>query len=676
MALTHVKMRLAALAVQQRAAAEAAAKMAADAKGEERAAAEAYAAVPSPRKSPSPRTRRRWSNSARRWTPRETRSGKNPSGPSSPRNRRRRRRGSLPPAERAIARFGVRRRCSRASASGVGVCPRARAPASTPGTATKTPVGATKEERARVELVERVYGETGVRLGPDWRVTYRPKSDGSFHRFIFSPGGKKFLSGTALVNHVKDFKARAMAVEGEAVKSPEQMERERIEDEEFSKEEATARRELLKQVFDETGVMLGANWRVSMERSWSAAKRRMVGRMRFFAPGPENKKFSSKADVVDFVERQVRRGKSPTLGAQTTPRRLRRSRVHPEAQRRLGGGRVAKDAGDRRRRANARVARGGCRGGIVRSRVRRDWDHAQTRVRGSLGPREQREGVQALLLPRGETVQQPRGTHRRAQEAAREGTGGGRVRAEEPRGRDGSRADDAPAKAAPTKVSNAAGSPAPRRRGKDAPRFRAAADQTRAQVRAQEANQGSGRVQIVVVEPRRRHAGASAAGIRRAPTPKETRAEKAGGEGALAQVTARSRFEELGVELNKGWSVVIASRKTGASSGTTDKYYIAPSVPKDAPEGFTTRVKFRSEAEVVNYARQLFGVPSSKKRSRAAKSAPASAAAAKTTKPNKKAKSSAGTSAAARAEEDEEGEDEMEDDVVVRRRRFRRRFRV
>ena len=111
--------------------------------------------------------------------------------------------------------------------------------------------------------------------------------------------------------------------------------------------------------------------------------------------------------------------------------------------------------------------------------------------------------------------------------------------------------------------------------------------------------------------------------------------------------------------------MVIASRKTGASSGTTDKYYIAPSVPKDAPEGFTTRVKFRSEAEVVNYARQLFGVPSSKKRSRAAKSAPASAAAAKTTKPNKKAKSSAGTSAAARAEEDEEGEDEMEDDADV-----------
>ena len=58
--------------------------------------------------------------------------------------------------------------------------------------------------------------------------------------------------------------------------------------------------------------------------------------------------------------------------------------------------------------------------------------------------------------------------------------------------------------------------------------------------------------------------------------------------------------------------MVIASRKTGASSGTTDKYYIAPSVPKDAPEGFTTRVKFRSEAEVVNYARQLFGVPSSR----------------------------------------------------------------
>ena len=65
-------MRLAALAVQQRAAASAAAKMAADAK-EERASAES---APRVRAAPPPRLlgRRRDGRLARRWTPRETRS--------------------------------------------------------------------------------------------------------------------------------------------------------------------------------------------------------------------------------------------------------------------------------------------------------------------------------------------------------------------------------------------------------------------------------------------------------------------------------------------------------------------------------------------------------------------------------------------------------------------------
>ena len=55
-------------------------------------------------------------------------------------------------------------------------------------------------------------------------------------------------------------------------------------------------------------------------------------------------------------------------------------------------------------------------------------------------------------------------------------------------------ADDAPAKAAPRKVSNVARDRQRRGAGKDARASRAAADQTRAQVRAQEANQGSDRV--------------------------------------------------------------------------------------------------------------------------------------------------------------------------------------
>ena len=661
MALTHVKMRLAALAVQQRAAAEAAAKMAADAKGEERAAAEAYAAVAAKIAVSSDaatmvrlgaemdaardalRQKSEWAVFAAEQAASAAQ--------------------KLPPAERA--KLGSGSESVPALPAPEAATTPGTATKSTPGTATKTPVGATKEERARMELVERVYGETGVRLGPDWRVTYRPKSDGSFHRFIFSPGGKKFLSGTALVNHVKDFKARAMAVEGEAVKSPEQMERERIEDEEFSKEEATARRELLKQVFDETGVMLGANWRVSMERSWSAAKRRMVGRMRFFAPGPENKKFSSKADVVDFVERQVRRGK---LKRHSAPKRPRG--VSAEAASTRGAKAARSEDGSRKTSSAVAVARTPAsreeaavaelsdrvyaatgitlKPGYEVRWVRENSGKEYKRFYCPAGKRYSSPGELIAALKKQHEKEQAEGECERRNLAAEMDLA----------------ADDAPAKAAPRKVSNVARD-RQRREGAGKtlalpappptkPALKSALKKPTKALTASKSSSSSLAAATPAL-PRR---------DKRAPTPTATRAMTSAEKSSLAQVRDRVR-EELGVELNKGWSVVIASRKTGASSGTTDKYYIAPSVPKDAPEGFTTRVKFRSEAEVVNYARQLFGVPSSKKRSRAAKSAPASAAAAKTTKPNKKAKSSAGTSAAARAEEDEEGEDEMEDDADV-----------
>jgi len=114
---------------------------------------------------------------------------------------------------------------------------------------------ADREEEARRQLVERVYAETGVRLGPDWRVKMSVHSNGKegniadreYKRF-FSPGGKRFESAGAIVSHVLDFKKRAICVEGEATKSPEQLETERVEDEQFTAQEAAARRELIKQV--------------------------------------------------------------------------------------------------------------------------------------------------------------------------------------------------------------------------------------------------------------------------------------------------------------------------------------------------------------------------------------------------------------------------------------------
>ena len=81
--------------------------------------------------------------------------------------------------------------------------------------------------------MERVYAETGVRLGPEWRVRLSVHSNGKegnladreYKRF-FSPGGKRFESAGAIVAHVLDFKRRSVAVEGEAAKSPEQVEQE------------------------------------------------------------------------------------------------------------------------------------------------------------------------------------------------------------------------------------------------------------------------------------------------------------------------------------------------------------------------------------------------------------------------------------------------------------------
>ena len=676
MALTHVKMRLAALAVQLRAAAEAAAKMATDAKAEERAAAEAYAAVAAQiAVSSDPATmvqlgaamdaardalrqKSEWAvfaaeqatAAAQKLSPAER--AKLAAGQSSGSGS-----GSGSDAARALP--------APASAS-VPALPAPKA-ASTPGTATKTPVGASKEERARVELVERVYSETGVRLGPDWQVTYRPKSDGTFHRYIFSPGGKRFLSGTALVNHVKDFKARAMAVEGEAIKSPEQIERERIEDEEFSKEEATARRELLKQVFDETGVMLGANWRVSMERSWSTAKRRMVGRMRFFAPAPENKKFSSKADVVDFVERQVRRGKLRRHSAPKRPRGVsadaaptrgaKASRAEDGSRKTSSAVAVARTPASREEAAVAELAdRVYAATGITLKPgyevrwVRENSGKEYKRFFCPAGKRYSSPGELIAALKKQHEKEQAEGECERRNLAAEMDLA----------------ADDAPAKTAPRKVPNVARDrqrregagktlalPAPPAAA-NKPALKSALKKPTKTLAASKSSSSSLAAPTPAL-PRR---------DKRAPTPTATRAMTTAEKSSLAQVRDRVR-EELGVELNKGWSVVIASRKTGASSGTTDKYFIAPSVPKNAPEGFTTRVKFRSETEVVNYARQLFGVPSSKKRSRAAKSAPAStAAAAKTNKPNKAAKTATGkTAAATRAEEEEEMDEEDELDV-------------
>ena len=84
---------------------------------------------------------------------------------------------------------------------------------------------------------------------------------------------------------------------------------------------------------------------------------------------------------------------------------------------------------------------------------------------------------------------------------------------------------------------------------------------------------------------------------------------------SIVQVSSRVT-DELGLELNKGWRVQITQRKSGVTVGATDKYFIPPPQPADAPEGFRTKSKYRSEGEVVEYVRRLNGLGSSKKRKR------------------------------------------------------------
>ena len=110
----------------------------------------------------------------------------------------------------------------------------------------------------------------------------------------------------------------------------------------------------------------------------------------------------------------------------------------------------------------------------------------------------------------------------------------------------------------------------------------------------------------------------------------------------LAQVTRRV-LEDLGVELNKGWTVQITQRKSGATSGANDKYFLPPPQPASAPEGFRTKSKYRSEGEVVEYARRLFGLGSSKKSKK--RQRPAKDAAAVAAKDAKRAKKAARRSA-------------------------------
>ena len=65
-----------------------------------------------------------------------------------------------------------------------------------------------------------------------------------------------------------------------------------------------------------------------------------------------------------------------------------------------------------------------------------------------------------------------------------------------------------------------------------------------------------------------------------------------------------------------------------------------PGGASSAPEGFRTKSKYRSEGEVVEYARRLFGMGSSKKRKRPAGAKDAAAVAAKRAKRAEKAKKS------------------------------------
>ena len=733
-ALTHIKMRLAAATVQRRAAAEAAAKMAADAKAAEEMAAASVAALaaevaatgdPSAMvalgaKMEAARAdlqeKREWAAFAAAEAETARMKVANPNLPSPKRGFGV---GATPAGKNRRASANAGTFAVPAPPSTTAATPRGDAgvlfkqthaqtvggsnpayPRSTPGASSGKPVSlsmftpADREEEARRQLVERVYAETGVRLGPEWRVRLSVHSNGKegnladreYKRF-FSPGGKRFESAGAIVAHVLDFKKRAMAVEGEAAKSPEQVEAERVEDEEFSKQEAAARRELIKQVFEETGVMLGANWRVAMERSWSATKRKLVGRMRFFAP--DAKKFSSKADVVEHVERQVRSGKLKRHSAPTRPRAAaapisaRLARKPANLNERDREEEAAAELAERAKEATGVDLSPGWR---VRW-VKEDGGKVYKRFFDPKGKRYSNLGAAIRQVKRDVGIESPEpeeSKKRRGDDGARNLAAAMDLAADEDeeeqeRGlgrRAGSRRIAAAAAAA------AAAQEAERARLEKATRPTRAAERAAAEkaalvekAKAEKAAEKARKAMATAEKALRRAEKAAArsdkekAARERAALPalaaaaSEAAAAAEKGDGRksrsgarrggiagparkmsptekeyLAQVTRRV-FEELGVELNKGWTVQITQRKSGATSGATDKYFLPPPQPSSAPEGFRTKSKYRSEGEVVEYARRLFGLGSSKKRKRPG-AKDAAAVAAKRAKRAEKAKTS------------------------------------
>ena len=722
-ALTHVKMRLAAATVQRRAAAEAATKMAADAKAAEETAAArvaSLAAAVAATGDPSAmvslgadmeaaradlQEKREWAAFAAAEA--ETARAKiaNPNSsvlsprrgfgvgatPSGKRDRRASANAGTfavpaPPSTHAAAATPGAARVSVSAAGGSNPAARLFSRA-TPGASSGKPASASmstpesREEEARRQLVERVYAETGVRLGPEWRVRLSVHSNGKegnladreYKRF-FSPGGKRFESAGAIVAHVLDFKKRAMAVEGEAAKSPEQVEAERVEDEEFSKQEAAARRELIKQVFEETGVMLGANWRVAMERSWSATKRKLVGRMRFFAP--DAKKFSSKADVVEHVERQVRSGKLKRHSAPTRPRAAaapisaRLARHPSNINERDREEEAAAELAERAKEATGVDLSPGWR---VRW-VKEDGGKVYKRFFDPKGKRYSNLGAAIRQVKRDNGIESPEpeeSKKRREDDGARnlaaamdlaadedEEATAGNMRASRriaaaaaaaQAAREAERARLAkvtrPSRAAERAAAELAAAVEKAKAEKAAEKARKAmATAEKALRRAEKAAAKSDKEKaardraalLALPAPaadegaaaasgdavaRKPRGGAGASGSVAAPARKMSPTEKE----YLAQVMRRVH-EELGVELNKGWTVQITQRKFGASSGLTDKYFLPPPQPASAPEGFRTKSKYRSEGEVVEYARRLFGLGSSKKRKRPAKDAAAVAA--------------------------------------------------
>ena len=745
-ALTHVKMRLAAATVQRRAAAEAAAKMAADAKAAEEASAASVAALAAKvavTNDPNAmvslgaqmeaaradlQEKREWAAFAAAEA--ETARGKvaisNLQSPkrgfgvgATPAGKHRRVSANggtfaVPalPSTTAVtpgaARVSLGGSAPHQAVGGSNLAARARA---TPGASSGKPLPlsmftpADREEEARRQLVERVYAETGVRLGPEWRVRLSVHSNGKegnladreYKRF-FSPGGKRFESAGAIVAHVLDFKRRSVAVEGEAAKSPEQVEQERIEDEAFSKEEAAARRELIKQVFEETGVMLGANWRVAMERSWSATKRKLVGRMRFFAP--DAKKFSSKADVVEHVERQVRSGKLKRHSAPTRPRaaaapisaRLARSQSNVNER-----DREEEAAAELAERAKEVTGLDLSPGWRVRW-VKEDGGKVYKRFFDPKGKRYSNLGAAIRQVKRDVGIDSPEPEERKkrqkrddgarnlaaamdlAADEDEEGDDGGNVRragsrriaaaaaaaqaareaekarlekvarpsraAERAAAEKAARAEKEKAEKAAEKARKAmvtaqkalrrAEKAAARSDAEKAARERAATPALPAPpasevISQQKAGAAPGETRLPLRLPARRKGIAG-------PARKMSPAEKE----YLAQVTRRV-LEDLGVELNKGWTVQITQRKSGATSGANDKYFLPPPQPASAPEGFRTKSKYRSEGEVVEYARRLFGLGSSKKSKK--RQRPAKDAAAVAAKDAKRAKKAARRSA-------------------------------